>query len=110
MIPTSRGGCGHFHNLIACCWYCNHIKSWLTAEEFMTVIGDDRARKALLKTTRPPSAPAPVPPEERFRRRMEALASRLREPDPDCLNCSGSGIYTRRDRQHVCRCAVINPS
>lgn len=114
-IPRSRGGHNTRANIAVSCYWCNHIKGPLTADEFLAV-RHDRHQLRLIRaqmTRLMAGLDGPVygsyteKAEEKHRRRQERLAERLRPPDRECADCDGTGRYKdRRGIERHCQCAL----
>ncbi len=78
VIPLSRGGAKRGCNEAPSCKRCNNDKSLLTAAEYFTVRGDDKARKALIteiqRSLAPPVPRRPPPPQRKVTQPHPATA------------------------------------
>lgn len=114
-VPRCRGGRNVRSNIAVVCYWCNHIKGPLTADEFLAVRGDRRALRVAVHNMTLILRGVDGPGYRNFReraeaknlRRQERLASRLRLPDPSCDRCMGTGRYSDKHRiERICPCSL----
>lgn len=114
-VPRCRGGRNVRSNIAVVCYWCNHIKGPLTADEFLAVRHDRRALRLAVHNMTLIIRGVEGPGYRNFRervqaknlRRQERLAERLRLPDPNCAKCMGGGRYSDKRRlERICPCAL----
>lgn len=116
-IPMSRGGENIPENIAIACHNCDQSKGPLTKEEFLSVFDDIRERKRLINKVlydlgRVPRLYDYDVMSGRYTHhrnivRRNSLVDRLKDPDPHCQYCEGTGKIKKSSAIfHYCRCSV----
>lgn len=110
LIPLSRGGINEISNVVVACYRCNKIKGPLTDSEFLALRNTEAFKpykwKIYQRIQGLPENRREVDANrlERAVKRVETISHRIKESDPDCPHCEGTGLFRKI---HICRCSII---